>query len=472
MIYPGQIGLSGLSALAKRDPRQPIPEDDRPNWNQIAVEPAPTPDLPQGQMTRQRVIDLAPNVSGLSQVGDVTPYEQQAYKPGVLQQRYQQSAEEGPSRHHGFLGRLKDAGIGFLLGGIPGAITGAVAPQIIHNVRHNIGLSQLAQQADQERQGQDQERQGLAQYGGLTGLRYGTDKPTLQRQEFNQRQEQTKIYRDQLEEARQARIAETARAHDETERKNRETAAKNAVQLAAKLRKPVDPNAVKGTALESFAGVVPPADPAELDRTIRTYGQFGVPVPGTLAQGLYSGLAGKAAPHHDPNALTPAQRLAEQREQRIETRQRRQDENAVGKEYEGAVRTAKQSDLALRKAQATLSKHIETLKAAKYSPEQIATDGYVQALQEEIAQHEANSRSAWGEVGGHVDRLESEFGWKASRQNPQYPSAQRPVRRQGGPSGRVTGSVTRQDVTDFAKEQGITYEQALGAFRKEGYQIR
>lgn len=153
------------------------------------------------------------------------------FQPGPLQQRYSQAALNGPGEApHGFLGHLKGAGLGFLLGGPVGAVTGAIAPGIPQRALfRSVQLPQLAQQADQEMQQQGQQRQGyhaLAQSTGYDPITHQPTLPMLTQQNMlqhrnilenqgqqrigiqQQRADEATRQHDMMEEYRQARLAQ------------------------------------------------------------------------------------------------------------------------------------------------------------------------------------------------------------------------------------------------------------------------
>jgi hypothetical protein len=186
------------------------------------------------------------------------PYADRVYGEPEAMTRYREAAAAGPDKHKSAWHRFADAGVGFLVGGPVGAIAGAIDPDLIHNYRHNVGLNQLAREADQEMQGQSHERQGQSQYGTLTGEVYGTQEPTEQARVRDQAQQSLNMQRESQGDYRAERLRQQGETAAQKRISLRETAAKTAVELARRMRRPVDANAVKGTSLESFAGAVPP----------------------------------------------------------------------------------------------------------------------------------------------------------------------------------------------------------------------
>jgi hypothetical protein len=76
---------------------------------------------------------------------------EQYLQPGTAQQRYQSMIESGPEKAGGgFFSRLKSAGLGFLINGLPGAVAGGISPQLIKNIQHQMGLHQMGDLARQE----------------------------------------------------------------------------------------------------------------------------------------------------------------------------------------------------------------------------------------------------------------------------------------------------------------------------------
>lgn len=163
-----QPQLAALSDQPMQPP--PPPPDMHPVYQQAAQEgelPIPgVPDQPMGrpplpQQYQQRLDAM--------------------FQPGPLQQRYTQLATEGPGETpHGFLGHLKGAGIGFLLGGLPGAVAGGIAPGIPQRAMYRgVQLPEAARAADQEMQQQGAQRAGFHALAQATGINPVTGEPTL-----------------------------------------------------------------------------------------------------------------------------------------------------------------------------------------------------------------------------------------------------------------------------------------------------
>lgn len=220
-------------------------------------------------------------------------------------------------------------------------------------------------------------------------------------------------------------------AQTETKLQHREEAAKNHVNLIKQFGGTVDTKAVAGTSQESFGGrtyQAPPKSP------LSEYSQTHTGTDGNLYglrkdTGRMEMVKDKNGqpfkpyqrPERDPTALTPGEKQRAERE--AET------------DYNAAVKAAKASDTKTVGAKQELSRRIQSAihpaqKGVKAMTQaEVDANPYFQSLKDEIDQHEANSRSAWQAVGGHVDRLEHEFGWRANRQNLDYPSATRELTR-------------------------------------------
>lgn len=344
-------------------------------------------------------------------------------------------------------------------GGLGGLVAGMANPRAAERgFFRDYQEPEMQSRAQEEQQNKARQFQGLAGLANMTGRLPGGDL-TEGAKERQARLAETTWNHRQVDADRDARQAEAARQH-------KEEMAKNAVTLAAKLRRPVDPNAVKDTSLASFANAVPPPDMAEIDRVVDTFGKFNVPVPGEIVKGTpYAPIAGKTPPvKPDYEAVRLARDAA--RDARMEERDRQKDEKDAETRYNTVQDNVKRADKELAKAQGAY-------RAAQADKKREAELPY---FEEQVRQARADSERARYEAQQAAERLKTEHGWNVTVDKDGYSDAKKPAKPRattgGGRRNPVRREASAADIDGFAKEYfGGDKLKAEAYLKQQGYTI-
>lgn len=308
-------------------------------------------------------------------------------------------------------------------------VMGLVKPEIGHNIRYENELAKAGQRAKASRAPLDAELARKMEYGQVMGMIPGEGETQAARHQRTQED----LIRDQREQTmwNQTNIdADRDAARAEGVRQHKEEAAKNAVTLAAKLRRPVDPAAVAGTSLASFAGAVPPPE----HQNVQTFeSEQGLmerdPVTGAWkpAQGPGGALRKPVKPDYERERMN----RQDARDARVDERDRQRDEREAEKQYNSVRSGAVKADQALAKAQGAY-------RAAQGDPKRA---GELPYFEEQVRQAQADSDNAWYDAQQAAKTLESEHGWKVGVKDGRYPNAQKPPRTNRAASGGAHPSV-------------------------------
>jgi len=357
-------------------------------------------------------------------------------QPGPQQSAYEQVAANRPIAKGGFWGHVLGGLKGLGYGGVVGAIEGAASPQRVRDYEYyHRDLPRAYSTAQAERAQQDAQLKAGHAREVETGLNPWTGEPTLPAQQHQESQAWRKYYQGES-------LANRAQAVDQRGQEFREQAAKNHVAIAQSSGQPVDPNVVKGTTMEPYAGKVLPRAGTDKPEFVGGGRMMWDPVQHKLVPTP----GGETLPPlRDPTEVTPAQRFSEDMQnKRFDAQTQREQQ----KEANLAETKMKQAQNAINAAR-TLS-------------------GKPNIPQDEIDKAWQNAHAAVNEtVSSHPDLLEGGPGeggypyiqWKGGKK----PSFQAPSGNAGGTQQPAPHAVALQLYQTYVK----THPEQKEAARKK-----
>lgn len=286
----------------------------------------------------------------------------------------------GKSALMGFAAGSQHGAAGGLGGAIAGAFGGGITPQGASDARYR-----LFQQPQYQRDAAfaDKELGAQEDLARDIGRRTGFDPMTGQElPEMEMRRQDQELRRMQMEGAQQGR--EWANEDRGLNRQDRAQASKErmaavAVQRAAMLGQPVPEDAVAGTSMEAFKGMVPPPKTQTPSWHQDDQGNW----VDLNAQGgpRNSGVRGRV-----PGEMTEAQRMSEARGERREDRADQREERAATRDEE---RRSREAEVALGSAQRSINAARQMSAHPQATPEQKqqAWDDAAAAVEQAMTSH-------------------------------------------------------------------------------------